>query len=410
MSASSAIFFGVVLIFAGLATNSPAVIVPGMLVLLVVGVARLWTNDSLQKSLSLHLWLKSHRAKPGDVIEGFMEVRNDQPFPLPWLECAMEWPQDLKTSPALLSPHHKANRQVLRNIFSLRWFERVRRRFEVYCSTRGEFFFGPVELSLYDPFGFSEAKRTVLTQERLVVYPKTVEIGSTHLRQQSPFGDRAARSFIYEDPSRQRGAREYLPSDPFSKVEWKTTARTARLHTRVLDASFAAETAIVADVTTGEQPWDGVRRDLFERTVMVAAACVRRVFMAGHRFGLYTNGFVRSSAGPASARTGSGREQYMTCLDLLGRLLLVRGSRPEAVLAITGKKLSEHAQIILVTGLLTPPLLKEIERQRVSGRAISVILTEDSPSKSRIKAPVYVVREQENAEQIEQITLDKASN
>jgi uncharacterized protein (DUF58 family) len=408
MSASVLLWVGVLLIAVGLTMSNPVVVVPGMLVLLVVLVARLWTNDSLKKSISCKVSLLQKSARPGDVVDAHFEVKNDQPFPIPWLECSLEWPEELGCDSHTLAAHHQVNRAVLRNIFSLRWFERVTRKFRVRCDTRGEFWFGPVDMTIYDPFGFLEANTEVNTRERLVIYPKSVPVRATGPMTKSPFGEKPKRSWVFDDPSQFRGAREYTQSDPFSRIEWNSTARTGKLHTKLLDASFAAETAIVLDISTGEQPWDGVIRDVFERTILVCASLVRSTYLSGRRFGLFTNGYTRGSNTPAAARTGSGREQYTACMQVLGRIIAVRGFRARAVLAVTAKKVSEYAEIVLVTANLTKSLVQEIERQRVMGRAISVVLTEECALSSRLRVPTYIVGEKGTWSSLEQITLRKA--
>ena len=407
MSPAALIWTGILVVVLGLATANPVVIIPGVLVLATVGLARLWTEGVVKGHVSYALSLARHRAKPGDRVPGHLEIKNSQPFPVPWLDCSTEWPAELGAAKSLIAAHYKVNRNVLRNVMSLRWFERVVRRFEVLCTVRGEFILGPAELTVADPFGFFEARRQVQDTARIVVYPRVVRLVLPPLATRSPFGERAVRSFVFDDPLCLRGAREYCTTDPFSRIEWKATARTGRLQTRLVDASFSTEAALVIDVSTGEHIWDGVDRGLLERTLVVGASVLNHCLESGYRFGVYTNGFVRGSGTPAAVRMGAGKNHFRACMEVIARLQPALRARSEAVLVALDRTLSDRAHMLLVTSLPSPSLMRHVTRLRSQGRAISVVLTGHLRPGMRTGAPTYSVLEQEAWDEIAKITLQR---
>ncbi len=395
---------GLAVIVIGLAAGNPAVVLPGMLLGMVGGVSWLWANHLLS-NVSCETLLSARRARLGDKVGGELVIRNDQPFPIPWLDCRLDWPGDLSIDRGTLVRHYKPNRLIFRNVLSLRWFERVVRRFRITCDRRGEFVFGPLELRAADPFGMFEGKKDLDTHMRLLVYPRTVPVMVRRRTRQSPFGEKPSPSWILDDPACFRGARDYSPGDPFSRIEWKATARTGRLHTRLLDAPFATEVAVVLNVSTGEYCWEGVQVDLVERTLVVAASVVRMLCRAGYRVSVHTNGFIRGTQGPAAVKMGAGPAHFVTCMEMLARLLLMPGTRPEQVLASACRKAGDHTQVLVITGVLTRGLIQEAERQHNTGQTITVLFTGTARPELRMRFPLYLVKEEENWDELAQITL-----
>ncbi len=408
MSHSAVRVVAAVAILLGLMVGNPTIMVPGMLLLTVSIASYLWA-EYLPRHLSVKVHLKQRKVRFGQTVVGEVELRNDQPFPIPMVECSVEWPEELDAKQGRLIPHYKPGRLMLHNVLALRWFERVIRPFEVDCQLRGVHSFGPTMLFTADPFGLLGGHRRLAHEEELLVYPKTVPVRVAQSLRAIPFGEKGAPSWIFDDPSRFRGSREYRPADPFSRIEWKATARTGQLHTRVFDASFATEVAVFVNLSTSEKAWEGIDHALLERTVTVAASVLEHCYGAGFRFGVYTNGFVRNRRSSASVRMGSGEGHWLAGMELLARVLPALGLPPERILAAIASRVNDHAQLVVITARMTPALRHQLMRQRAHGRRLVVIFTgQDAPEKmSRVS--VYTVAEKEAWHDLADITLVKSS-
>ncbi len=389
MTAAPVTWVGILIIITGLLVGQAVIVISGMLLSTIGGLSWLWASHLLG-SVSLSLSLDSKRARPGDLVGGRLTLENDQPFPVPWLECRIEWPEELPVDSGDLAAHHRLRRQTLTYVLSLRWFERVARKFGITCSRRGDHVFGPAEMVVADPFGFFEGRKTVGATERLIVYPRVFPLVPPRPETKSPFGDRARLSWLFDDPIHYRGSREYLPTDPFSRIDWKASARTGILHTRLQDASYAPEVALVLDVATVGQSWEGIRRDVLERAIEVAASLITAFHRDGYRFALYTNGFVRGSRGLAMARMGSGAGQFRACMDVLARLLPLPATRCERILDLAAGQVGDRARLTVISALHSPALRQAASRQRSRGRSISVVLTEADAVPERSRVPAYL--------------------
>jgi len=411
MKPDTLIFAGLAIVVLGVFTSQPLMMAPGMLLVAVVAIAGLWTLEAVYSSVRCRVRLENHRVHWATEVDGQVAVENAQPLPLPWLDVRAEWPAEMPVLKGTMQSSHKPGRREFRSLFSLRWFERVSRRFRVKCLDRGEYLFGPVEMVFGDPFGFYEQRKLVESTERLVVYPRTVGVTWEGTLSRSPFGDRAMQSWVFDDPSYARGAREYLPADPFSRIEWKATARTGALHTKLLDAAFCTELAIVVNVSTAEAVTDGIDRNLLERTLVVAASIATACHQAGYRFGIYTNGLVRQNPHPAAVNMGEGPSHLDDCMEVLGRLLGMPGAKCEAVLDATCGKINDRARVVLVTGLVTGTLARAVQRQTLRGRPVAMVVTSPGPWHQAYRVPsgvsAFSIAEQEAWNELEHVTIRK---
>lgn len=394
----------ILLIILGLLMGNTYSLLPGMILALISLLSWYWTQHLL-KGVSCTLTIERERAWIGDKIEGELKMWNHQPFPIPSLQCSLEWPGELKMLKGDLIPHYRASRWTFKYTTSLLWFQRVTRPMEIECHKRGEFSFGPVELYTADLFGFQAGKKRIEMNERLIVYPKILPLSIHPLSHQGPFGEKRRESFLYEDPSLFKGIREYRPTDPFSKIEWKATARTDKLMTRMVDASTAIQVALVINTSTSDYIWQ-MDREVLERTIITASSLLAYLSKKKYSFSIYLNGVVPGSREPAAIPMGTGIKHLHSCIEVLARILPSHHIKVERVLQSTAGRLGDKSQILLLTGSLTEDLKMEIERQRKRGRRMTLILTQHQPKAiSSFNIPIYRVREEESWDELQQITL-----
>src|SRR5512143_2334198 len=201
-----------VLIFIGLLTRSPVLVLIGVLLLIVSGSSWLWGRYCLSNVTYTRRFV-TQRLFCGEETELWIELVNAKPLPLPWLKAEDEFPKELPAQRAKLDYSAKAQRVVLSNIFSLRWYERVRRRYWLLAERRGVYDFGPVLISSGDLFGFRERWREDSALDTVLVYPKIVPLEKLGLQAARPFGDLSTERRIMEDPLRLASVRDYQPGD-----------------------------------------------------------------------------------------------------------------------------------------------------------------------------------------------------
>lgn len=396
---------GLFLLIIGLAARAVIAVLPGMILIIIGGISHYW-DKSIMRRIDVKIGLESRRAFPGEEIRGIIELINDQPFPLPQLRLFLNWPPNLKfpfgKDIALLKESTKF--EIVQS-YNMRWFEKIKKSFSISCTHRGEYFLGPIKLRGADFFGFTEAFREYNVVERLIVYPKQLPLQWDKTIANSPFGVRAFASWLYEDPLLMRGVRDYMPHDPFSKIEWKATAKVGKLQTKQLDASFATEIGLIVDVACSEKQWD-IDHELLEKTILVAASILKEIQIKKLSFALHTNGLIRGYSVPTSVGVGSGVKHYQLCLETLGRLLPTYRAKGEELLYKSSKIMGQNAHLWLISGRFSPQLQQEIRSQLQKKRSLTIIYT-GPKAKLFLDYDLsgYRVREEEKADEMECITL-----
>ena len=97
----------------------------------------------------------------GEEIEFWIELINAKPLPLTWLKAEDEFPQDLPVLLAETRLGTRPRRRLLANVYSLRWYEKVRRRYRVRGERRGVYHIGPAQIASGDCRGSTPCQRTL---------------------------------------------------------------------------------------------------------------------------------------------------------------------------------------------------------------------------------------------------------
>src|SRR5436305_14606625 len=182
-----------------------------------------------------------------------------------------------------------SNTVALECLFSLRWYERVTRRYTVQCHTRGVHTFGPTKLRSGDIFGFISREILLSNRQYLLVYPLVVPLTRFGLPARHPFGEQRAPRRLLEDPSRVIGVRDYAYGDSLRRVHWKATARTMQLQSKVYEATTTYTLVIFLNVAAHFDTIHGVQPEIQELSICAAASVADWALNEGYAVGLYAN-------------------------------------------------------------------------------------------------------------------------
>jgi uncharacterized protein (DUF58 family) len=172
-----------------------------------------------------------------------VEIVNRKLLPLSWLEVEDEIPQPLSPRKGRIAPSYKPERSLLASLLAMRPYERVRRRYMISCTKRGEHVFGPVRIRSGDLFGFVVWERELPTEEQLIVYPRVLPLERLGLPACQPLGALRTQSWLFEDVSRIAGSREHRPGDGLRRIHWPASVRTQRLQTRLYEPTTSHKLA-----------------------------------------------------------------------------------------------------------------------------------------------------------------------
>ncbi|MBN2549961.1 MAG: DUF58 domain-containing protein [Anaerolineales bacterium] len=336
----------------------------------ISGLARWWQRRSLDQ-VSYNRRFIYRRGFPGESLSLQLEVENRKFLPISWLRVFDPLPRLVGPSDEnLLSPTHMPDIGTLLSLFSLRWYERDRRTYELLLRKRGIYKLGPARLESGDLFGLFERQREDDQADYLTVFPQPFPFQAMQLPTSNPFGDRRARRRLYEDPNQPMGVREYQPEDDFRRIHWPATARTSQLMVRVFQPISAQVMVICLNVVTFPHYWEGTDPELLEHLVRVTATLVQHGLESGYRVGLISNGCLAHADQPFRVPPGRSPEQLVHLLTALAGVTPFSAGSFERFLINEATRLPYGATLVIVTGLVDQSLPETILRLRQHGRQV----------------------------------------
>lgn len=365
-----------ILIAAGLLASLPLLIVVGVLVLLVWTTGKYWPRFAFRR-LTYSRRLERRRAFIGDVVDYHITVDNDKLLPMIWLDISDAFPLGLHTGGTYRRGVGAEAELDHRITTSLLPYQRVTWRYRIRCRARGYHRIGPARLRSGDMFGITAAEEHVTAVDYLLVYPRIVDLRRMMNLWERPLGVSRGRRLIQDDPSRFVGLRDYLPSDPLKRIDWKATARHSKLESRIFEPAATRYMLIALNARTGDAAWQGSNRRLFERAVTVAASIAEYAQREDYTFGLVSNAVASYSSKWMSVPPGSGSLQLEATLESLAMAGPFWVAELSAVLRAETETLASGATVVLVTALLSRGVIQEAGEIRRRGHRVIVFYAGD---------------------------------
>jgi len=416
-------YLGSGLILVGIAFRQPLFLVLGVLVILVLGLTDIWATYCLS-DVRYKRELSEQRVLFGEEITLSLVVENAKMLPLPWLETEDIMPRALPIKEHRLRTGAVSNFARLDCLFSPRWYDRVTRRYTIQCNARGVHTFGPTLIRSGDVFSFVNRETQLANRQYLLVYPLVVPITSLGLPARHPFGDRRAPRRLLEDPSRVIGVRDYVYGDSLRRVNWKATARTMQMQSKVYEATTTYTMILFLNASTRLDTYYGVHPELQELSICAAASLTDWAVNQGYSVGLYANSILfmpdeeRSLLeGVEQERTedqemkaleatvaaqlkrrrihvpaSSNEAQRQRILEVLARIQPYFGTNIEEVIQTERTRLPAGSTVVIITSTITDQLLDALARVRQAGHTVSILFVSDSPFPIKIAGvTVYAI-------------------
>jgi uncharacterized protein (DUF58 family) len=364
------------LIAGGLAGDAAPVLALGVFVLLAGWLARVWAARSLDR-VEFERLLPEGRAFPGERLRLTYRLTNRKPIPLPRLEVRDYLPEPLSPRHLHLPRSGTPRTSLYSRTTHLRWYERAAWSLELPCPERGYYRLGPARLRSGDGFGLFSSEREETETTGVVVYPRTLSMPDLGLPAARPLGERKGRQRIFEDPLRSAGVRDYQPTDPIRRIDWKATARRGQLQSRVYEPSTTQHLIVTLNIDTLEHPWQGYIPELLEASVVVAASVARWAYESRYAVGLLANGSLPGSDRPISIAPGRAPDQLARILEALGGIGPMTLSSLAALLERESHTLPLGVTLAVVTALMPERLAAALRRLHDSGHQVAVLATVD---------------------------------
>lgn len=383
------IVLGVILSIIGVAGNNPFFTAAGVALWVVAGLGWLWNALSLV-GLRYERTLSEVRAFQGETIHLTLEVRNQKLLPLTWLRICDTFPAELPVADKDLILNPATNLAEFHSFWMPGAFQRIRRVFQIQCTTRGFHHFGPATLSTGDGFGFFDCQEEWSATQRLIIYPRLYSVAELQLPSKSPFGENRAPHSLFEDPLRTVGIREWQSSDSQRRMHWKAIARHQQLLSRVYEPSEEQQIQIFLNVTTMQRHWHGYIPELQERAISVAGSLAALAIEQRRATGIIANGALPGSDQPIRLLPGRNPNQLIHILELLAAVTPFATDPIETLLLAEAPRMPWGATLVVVTAIAHDDLLAALIELAAAGRRLVLFtLAEKPPQPLLSNIPVY---------------------
>lgn len=375
-----------------------------LLVLLAGGVSRLWNHYCLAR-VDYRRHLGSSRVFFGEEVQLEIEVSNRKMLPLPWLQIDDAVPEEVTFLKGRISAPLEERRPMLRNLLTLGWYHRVKRRYPLKCLKRGLFAFGPARVRSGDLFGFFTREMTLPEEDYLLVYPRIVPLEKLGIPSRQPVGDMRARADIFQDPILTRGVREYQPGDSLKRIHWKSTARTGKLQTKLFETTTTPDVAIFYDVRTSKPPLQGVITERLELGIVAAASLANHALAHGHRVGLYVNQNQRFAGKPLRLPASQNPDQLRHILEALAGVHPIDMISIEQLVQRESTLLGWGSTILVISAAPTDLLVATLLKMKRAGRRVMLVAVGEQKPSATGGIPIYHISDDVNWSEIPQLSI-----
>ncbi|MCO6453176.1 MAG: DUF58 domain-containing protein [Caldilineales bacterium] len=382
----SSAWFGMALLLTilGLILQLQPILTIAAFLLLIAGVSWVWNRLSFF-GLEYNRRFSVKRTFVGETVELTLAVANHKILPVSWLRIADTFPTELPFHGGTIVQRHDTNQGELSTFWALKWRQRASRSYQIEATQRGFYRYGPARLETGDLFGLFHAVRRLEQEQTLIVYPRVVPLAALGLPAKEPFGDMSTPLFLFDDPLRTVGVRDYHPEDDFRRLHWKASARRQQLQTRVLEPSLTRNLVVVLNVATLAQTWQGVLPDALEQAVSVAASICYHGIAQRWPTGLLANGALPRSDQPIRLPPGRSPAQLTTILEMLAAVTPFATAPVERLIAAESPRLPWGSTLVIVTAIVTEALAATLlDLQRV-GRRIALVSLDPQPLSPALK-------------------------
>jgi uncharacterized protein (DUF58 family) len=162
--------------------------------------------------------------------------------------------------------------------------------------------------------------------------------------------------------------RDYVAGDDPKRINWKTSAKHARLIVNEMEAERVTDVMIVLD--TDVSYYEAGEPELFERGVTAAASMASLLLRQGNRVGMVLQGEERGAVSPRFGKRHERNILFLLAAAKPGRALL---STSYVITLLARLMLPAKAQIVIISPLLDATIADGIRQLAATGYSLLVL-------------------------------------
>lgn len=251
--------------------------------ILLLGLAAAWALQALllnrfwRRGLHVTLRFCDPYLYEGDSSVLQEIVVNDKWLPLPALEVRLALSPNLSFTGEAADNSGITDQTYKRDIFSLLFHQQITRSLTFTAKRRGCYEVSEVDVKAFDfffrPLGYIGYPQSTM----IYVYPAQVDTRRLNIICTAITGTILVQNQLFPDPFEFSGIREYQPTDPMNRMNWKATVRMGAPMVNQFDSMTNLDLTLIFDLEDSHI-W---KADLLvEETIRIVSSLAARLVSA----------------------------------------------------------------------------------------------------------------------------------
>ena len=292
-----------------------------------------------KRGLSVELRFRDRFIYEGDTSALQEVIINNKWLPLPALEVRIALDKNLAFTGEAALNTGVTDRTYKRDIFSLMFQQKIARTLTFTAKKRGFYRLKDADVKTCDFFYRPLPYDNFPQDTSLYVYPAQVDSRRLSIITTAISGSKQMQNHLFPDPFEFSGIREYQPTDPMNRINWKATMRTGTTLVNQFDSTTNLDLTLIFDV---EDSRILKEEELVEETIRIISSLAARLVAGRMSAVLYGNAHISDGEKelfrlqlPANGSHMDELNQKLACIngsvmpfsDLLADLELPRHSQ-----------------------------------------------------------------------------------
>ncbi|MCM1283281.1 MAG: DUF58 domain-containing protein [Muribaculaceae bacterium] len=296
-------------------------------------------------------------------------VANDKWLPLPALEVRISMSRFLSFIGEATDNSGVSDQTYKRDVFALSFRQQITRTLPFTATKRGYYELQQADARAYDFFFRDVGYHSFPQNTALYVYPSQVDARRLDIVCTAITGTVLVQNALFPDPFEFSGIREYQPTDPMNRINWKASSRMSDVMVNQFDSTTNLDLTLVFDL---EDSHIWKNDSLLEETIRITSSLAARLVRARMPLMVFGNaalhkeeksGLFRVDLPAGAARMAELNQRLariegasMSCLSLLSAIEPL--AKNEQLIVLISKNTDKEI-VAQVSRLATParPLL-----------------------------------------------------
>lgn len=298
-----------------------------------------------KRGLSVKLRFRDCFIYEGDTSALQEVIINNKWLPLPALEVRISLDKNLVFTGEAAANSGITDRTYKRDIFSLLFHQKITRTLPFTGKKRGCYRLTDADVKACDFFYRPLPYENFTQDTTLYIYPAPVDSRRLSILTTAISGSQLVQNHLFPDPFEFSGIREYQPTDPMNRINWKASMRTGTTLVNQFDSTTNLDLTLLFDVEDSRILKEEV---LVEETIRIVSSLSARLVAGRMPVSLYGNAHIANGEKelfrlqlPANAARMEELNQKLACID--GSVM----SFPEMLAAVEVPKHSSQMHVAI---------------------------------------------------------------